>query len=165
MTVAPIPPGYTSITPWMISRNTLALMDYLTKAFDAEDLGTMVDEHGVVGHAEMRIGNAIVMMFDARPEWPTTPAFLRLYVDDADATHRQAVAAGGTSVTEVTELFWGDRVGRVRDPFGNLYWIQTRVADLTEEQMMARMNDPEFVRAMEYVQSANFFPGSPTEQP
>lgn len=124
----------------------------------------MVDEHGVVGHAEMRIGNAIVMMFDARPEWPATPAFLRLYVADADATHRQAVAAGGTSVTEVTELFWGDRVGRVRDPFGNLYWIQTRVADLTEEQMMARMNDPEFVRAMEYVQSANFFPGSPAEQ-
>ncbi|MGC4944332.1 VOC family protein [Kribbella sp. DT2] len=165
MTVAPIPQGYTSITPWMISRNTLALMDYLTKAFDAEDLGKMVDEHGVVGHAEMRIGNAIVMMFDARPEWPVTPAFLRLYVDDADATHRQAVAAGGTSVTEVTELFWGDRVGRVRDPFGNLYWIQTRIADLTEEQMTARMNDPEFVRAMEYVQGADFFSGSTTEQP
>lgn len=157
MTVAPIPAGYTTITPWMISRNTPALMDYLTAAFDAEDCGRVVDDQGVVGHAEMRIGNAMVMMFDARPDWPATPAFLRLYVPDADATHRQAVAAGGTSVTEVTELFWGDRVGRVRDPFGNLYWIQTRVADLTEPEMTARMSAPKYVAAMQYVQSANFF--------
>jgi PhnB protein len=156
MTVAPIPAGYTSITPWIISRNTPALMDYLTEAFDAEDCGRVVDDQGVVGHAEMRIGNAMVMMFDARPDWPPTPAFLRLYVEDADATHRQAVKAGGTSVTEVTELFWGDRVGRVRDPFGNLYWIQSRVADLTEAEMAERMTEPKFVAAMQYVQSANF---------
>jgi PhnB protein len=157
MSVSPIPAGYTSVTPWMISRDTNALMDYLTKAFDAEKCGRLVDDQGVVGHAEMRIGNAMVMMFDARPEWPETPAFLRLYIVDADATHRQAVAAGGTSVTEVTELFWGDRVGRVRDPYGNLYWIQTRVADLTDAEMMERMNAPEFVKAMEYVQGASFF--------
>jgi PhnB protein len=158
MTVSPIPAGYTNVTPWMISRDTNALMDYLTKAFDAVDCGRMVDDQGVVGHAEMRIGNAMVMMFDARPEWPPTPAFLRLYVEDAYATHQQAVAAGGTSVTEVTELFWGDVVGRVRDPFGNLYWLQTRVADLSEAEMAERMNDPKYVAAMEYVQSANFMP-------
>ncbi len=157
MTVAPIPAGYTSVTPWMISPDTAALMDYLTAAFDAVECGRLVDDQGRVAHAEMRIGNAMVMMFDSRPEWPATPAFLRLYVDDADATHRQAVAAGGSSVTEVTELFWGDRVGRVRDRFGNLYWIQTRIADLTETEMAERMNDPKFVAAMAYVQSARFF--------
>lgn len=156
MPVAPIPAGYTTITPWIISRDTNALMDYLTNAFNAEDCGRVVDDQGVVGHAEMRIGNAMVMMFDARPDWPPTPAFLRLYVEDADATHHQAVKAGGTSVTEVTELFWGDRVGRVRDPFGNLYWIQSRVIDLTEAEMAERMTDPKFVAAMDYVQSANF---------
>jgi uncharacterized glyoxalase superfamily protein PhnB len=99
----------------------------------------------------------MVMMFDARPDWPPTPAFLRLYVEDADAVHRQAVAAGGTSVTEVTHLLFGDRVGRVRDPFGNLYWIQTRIEEVTEEEMLARLSDPEFTKAMEYVQSAQFF--------
>ncbi|MGW0190903.1 VOC family protein [Streptomyces sp. NPDC003362] len=67
----------------------------------------------------MRIGDSVVMMFDARPEWPSPPGFLRFYVEDADAVHRQAVAAGGTSVTEVIHLFFGDRVGRVRDPLGN----------------------------------------------
>ncbi|TDO43294.1 putative glyoxalase superfamily protein PhnB [Kribbella sp. VKM Ac-2527] len=154
----PIPDGYTTVTPWIISKDTIALMEWLTAAFGAEEIARVVDDNGVVGHAEMRIGNAIVMMFDARPDWPPTPAFLRLYVEDADEVHRQAVAAGGTSVTEVTELFFGDKVGRVRDPFGNLYWVQTRLHDLTEEETYARMVDPEFVKAMEYVSGSDFFP-------
>lgn len=155
----PIPEGYTTVTPWIIGQDTDGLMDWLTRAFGAKELDRLVGPDGRIGHAEMRIGNAIVMMFDARPEWPATPAFLRLYVDDAEATHAQAVAAGGTSVTEVTHLFFGDKVGRVRDPFGNLYWIQTRIEELTEQEMMARLSDPEFTRRMEYVQSADFFPG------
>ncbi|MEU6592230.1 hypothetical protein ABZ923_23890 [Streptomyces sp. NPDC046881] len=72
--------------------------------------------------------------------------------------HRQAVAAGGTSVTEVTHLFFGDRVGRVRDPLGNLYWIRTRVEDLSPQERERRLGSPEFTEAMEYVQSADFFP-------
>ncbi|GGW16285.1 hypothetical protein GCM10018980_18240 [Streptomyces capoamus] len=67
-------------------------------------------------------------------------------------------AAGGTSVTEVTHLFFGDRIGRVRDPLGNLYWIQTHVEDLSPQEMERRLADPEFTKAMEYVQSADFFP-------
>ncbi|MFE1589290.1 hypothetical protein ACFW6Q_26840 [Streptomyces sp. NPDC058737] len=72
--------------------------------------------------------------------------------------HRQAVAVGGTSVTEVTLLFFGDRVGRVRDPLGNLYWIQTRVEDLSPQEVERRLGDPEFTKPMDYVQSAEFFP-------
>ncbi|WP_416974589.1 VOC family protein [Streptomyces sp. 4F14] len=159
MSVKPIPEGYTTVTPWLISRDTVQLIDYLKRAFDAEELACLTGEDGTVHHAEVRIGDSVVMMFDARPEWPPTPGFLRLYVEDADAVHRQAVRAGGTSVTEVTHLFFGDRVGRVRDPLGNLYWIQTRVEDLTLEQMEPRLTDPEFTKAMEYVQSADFFPG------
>ncbi len=154
----PIPEGYTTVTPWIIGHDTAGLMDWLTRAFGAEEIARLVGEDGRIGHAEMRIGNAIVMMFDAKPEWPESPAFLRLYVDDAKAVHAEAVAAGGTSVTEVTHLFFGDKVGRVRDPFGNLYWIQTRVEELTEDQMMARLSDPEFTRRMEYVEGADFFP-------
>ncbi|MFD9664215.1 hypothetical protein ACFWAY_21720 [Rhodococcus sp. NPDC059968] len=73
MTVNPIPDGYTTVTPWIISRDTAALIDYVKAAFDGEELGRMVGEGGTIGHAEVRIGNAVVMMFDARPDWPPTP--------------------------------------------------------------------------------------------
>jgi hypothetical protein len=97
------------------------------------------------------------------PPRGSTPGFLRRYVEDADAVHRQAVTAGGTSVTDVTHLYFGDRVGRVRDPLGNLWWIQTRVEDVSPEEMRRRLGDPTFTKAMEYVTSAEFFPGRPSE--
>ncbi|WP_326683025.1 VOC family protein [Streptomyces sp. NBC_01237] len=105
MSVKPIPQGYTTVTPWIISRDTVQLIAYMKRAFDAEELACLTSENGSVAHAEVRIGDSVVMLFDARPEWPPTPGFLRLYVEDADAVHRQAVAAGGTSVTEATHLF------------------------------------------------------------
>lgn len=161
MTVKPIPEGYTTITPWLIGPDTAGLIEWIKNAFDAVELGRFTDEKGRIGHAEVRIGDAIVMLFDAAPGWPSTPGFLRLYVPDAEATHRRAVEAGGTSVTEVTHLYFGDRVGRVRDPFGNLWWIQTHIEDVAPEELERRMSDPEFTKAMEYVQSADFFPGRP----
>jgi PhnB protein len=158
MTVRTVPEGYTTVTPWIISPDTGRLIDYVRTAFGAEELARIVGADGRIGHAEVRIGDAVVMMFDAKPGWPPTPAFLRLYVPDADAVHRQAVAAGGTSVTEVTHLFFGDRVGRVRDPLGNLWWIQAHIEDVSPEQMQSRMSDPAFTRAMQYVEGADFFP-------
>ncbi|MFJ5731773.1 VOC family protein [Streptomyces paradoxus] len=160
MTVQPIPDGYHTVTPWIISRDTAGLIDYLKEAFDAEEIARVVGEDGRIGHAEVRIGDSIVMPFDAPPGWPPTPAFLRLYVEDADAAHRRAVAAGGTSVTEVTHLFFGDRIGRVRDPLGNLWWLQTRVEDVSPEEMERRLHDPKWTEAMAYVQGADFFPGA-----
>lgn len=158
MDVKPVPEGYTTVTPWIISRDTARLIDYLQEAFGAEEFVTITGTDGRIEHAEVRIGDSVVMMFDARPDWPPTPCFLRLYVPDADAVHRQAVAAGGTSVTDVTHLLSGDRTGRVRDPLGNLWWIQTRVEDLTLQEMKQRLGDPAFTKAMEYVQGADFFP-------
>ena len=156
----PIPDGYTTITPWLISRDTPRLIDYVTSAFGAVELGRVTAADGRVEHAEVRIGDAVVMMFDAAPDWPPTPGFLRLYVEDADETHRRAVAAGGTSVTEVTHMFFGDRVGRVRDPLGNLWWIQARVEEVSPTEMERRFNDPAFTEAMRYVESADpFGPG------
>jgi PhnB protein len=160
MSVAPVPPGYSTVTPWIISRDTVRLIDFVKRAFGAQELACLAGPDGAVQHAEVRIGDSVVMMFDARPEWPPTPGFLRLYVEDADAVHRQALAAGATSVTEVTHLSFGDRVGRVRDPLGNLYWIQTHVADVSPQELERRLADPEFTAAMEYVQSADFFPGA-----
>jgi uncharacterized glyoxalase superfamily protein PhnB len=158
MTSIGIPDGYHTVTPWIIGRDTAGLMDFLAAAFDAEDLGgRVVDEHGNIGHAEMRIGDSIVMMFD-NPDWPPTPAFLRFYVSDVHETLKKAVAAGGTVVTEPTHLFWGDLVARVHDPFGNLYWLQTRIEVVEEAEITRRLSDEKFLAAMQYVQSSIFKP-------
>lgn len=154
-----VPTGYHTVTPWMISPgNTATLIDFLVGVFDAVELGRM-ETGGVIGHAEIRIGDSVVMLFD-KPQWPNTPSFLRVHVADDVEVLRRAVERGATVVTEPTELFWGDRVSRFRDPFGNLWWIHQRVAEPTEEEMARRLADPEFVKAMEYVQSADFSPGS-----
>jgi uncharacterized glyoxalase superfamily protein PhnB len=158
--VRPIPEGYHSVTPWIISRDSAGLIEFLNAAFGAEEIARVVGEDGSIGHAEVVIGDSVVMMFDAKPHWPDTPAFLRLYVTDGDAVFQQALRAGATSVTEMTHLFWGDRVGRVRDPFGNLWWIQTRIEDVSLEEMERRATEKRWVDAMDYVQGAQFFPSA-----
>jgi PhnB protein len=153
-----VPDGYHSVTPWMIGRDTAGLIDFLVRVFAAVETARVVDENGQIGHAEVRIGDSVVMMFD-KPDWPPTPAFLRLYVADAAAAHDRVVAAGGRSVTKPTHLFWGDIVCRVSDPFGNLYWIHQRIEEVTEDEVIRRMSDPVFVKNLEYVQSSLFRPG------
>jgi PhnB protein len=150
----PIPEGYHTVTPWIVTRDTARLLDFLADAFDAVEIARVSNEDGSIGHAESRIGDSVVMMFDAKPEWPDTPAFLRLYVDDGDAVYERAIAAGGSPVTAMTEMFWGDRVGRVRDPLGNVWWIQCQIAALTAEEIERRAGQPEFLEAMAYVQGA-----------
>src|SRR4051794_36857198 len=152
-----VPDGYHTVTPWMISRSgTAQLIDFVVGVFDATELAR-VEVGGVIGHAEVRIGDSVVMMFD-KPDWPETPAFLRLYVADDVEVLRRAVERGATVVTDPTELFWGDRVSRFRDPFGNLWWIHKRVAEPSGEELSRRLEDPEFGKAMEYVQGALSFP-------
>lgn len=148
------PPGYGTVTPWVISRDTARLIDFATAAFGAVELARIPGPDGGIGHAEMRIGDSVVMMFDAFDGWPDTPAFLRLYVADADATYRNALDAGATSVTEVTFLFFGDRVGRVRDPLGNIWWIQAHVEDVDPAELASRPRDPAAMEALGYVESS-----------
>jgi PhnB protein len=155
--VQPIPEGYHSVTPWIIARDSARLIEFLNAAFGAEEIGRVVGEDGSIGHAEVRIGDSMVMMFDAKPHSPDTPEFLRLYVADGDAVFQQALRAGATAVTEMTHLFWGDLVGRVRDPFGNLWWIQTRIENVCPEELEWRASEKQWVDAMEYVQGAQFF--------
>jgi uncharacterized glyoxalase superfamily protein PhnB len=151
---ARIPEGYGAVTPWLISRDSAALIRFLESAFGAEEItgSRMNNPDGSIAHVEVRIGSSIVMLFDAYEGWPETPGFFRLFVDDAAATYQQAMRAGATSITEVTELFWGDRVGRVRDPLGHVWWLQSHVTDVPPDQMQARMEDPAMVEAMQYVQ-------------
>jgi uncharacterized glyoxalase superfamily protein PhnB len=152
-----VPEGYHTVTPWLITRGqTAELIDFITAVFDATELGR-VGESPNIGHAEVRIGDSVVMLFD-HPDWPGTPAFLRLYVADDAGTLGRAVERGSRVVTEPTEMFWGDRVSRFADPFGNLWWVHQRVAEPSAEELTARMHDPEFKKAMDYVQSADFTP-------
>jgi hypothetical protein len=96
------------------------------------------------------------MLFDSHQSWPATPAFFRLYLENIEKMYQQALKAGAQSVTKITELFWGDRVARVRDPFGNIWWLQTYGSNLSAEEMQSRMQDPAMIEAMQYVQQSLF---------
>jgi len=157
MKVKSVPDGYYTVTPFVIVKGAAKFLDFMRDAFGAEEIARVPGEGGSIGHAETRIGDSVVMTFDAKEDWPWTPSFLRLYVEDGDAVFRQALRAGATSVTEMTNMPWGDRVGRVRDPFGNLSWIMTRIEDLDEEEIGKRYGQAEYVDAMAYVQGAEFF--------
>lgn len=156
--LATVPEGYSSVAPWVITRDTGAVIDFLVDAFDGVELGRMAMDDGTIGHAEVRIGDGVVLLFDAPASWPTTPAFVRLYVPDARGAFDRALAAGAEAVTEPTELFWGDEVGRVRDPLGNLWWLQGRLVEPTPEALEWRLADPAFAEAMAYVVSADLRP-------
>lgn len=154
MTVKPVPEGYQTVTPWIIVRGAAEFLGYVREAFGGEEIDRVLNEDGSIGHAEVRIGDSMVMLFDAKEGWPDTPSFLRLYVEDGDAVHWRALAAGGTSVTEMSPLFFGDRVGRVRDPWGNIWWIQERVEDLAPEELARRAQEQTYLDAMRRVQES-----------
>ncbi len=147
------PDGYSTVTPWVISSDTARLIDFVQAAFGAHELGRVPGPDGRVGHAEVRIGDAVVMMFDRAEGWPETPGFLRLYVEDADLVYERALAAGATSVTPVTGLFFGDRVGRVRDPLGNIWWIQAHVEDVDPADLARRPADAAAMAALRDVET------------
>jgi PhnB protein len=146
--------GYHTVTLWIASRDTAQLLDFVREAFGAQEIARVHNEDGTIGHAEFRIGDSMVMAFDAGVGWPDTPSLLRLYVEDGDGVYRRALEAGATSVTEMTDLFFGDRVGRVRDPQGDLWWIQTCLEDLDPEEMEVRAAQKEYLDAMQRVQES-----------
>ena len=153
MTALPtVPDGYQAITPWVIVDGVPAFIDFLSAVFDAKEIIRMLAADGVrVGHAEVRIHGAPVMMFDAASGWPPTPAYLRVYVADCDDVLQRATAAGARVVTEPTDLFIGDRVCRFSDPWGNLWWVHTRVAEPSAEELAAGATTPAAAVAMRYV--------------
>jgi PhnB protein len=150
--VQPVPEDYGSVTPYIVVRGVAPFIDFLKEAFGAVERGRVPNEDGTIGHAEVWIGNRVLMMFDAKAEWPDTPAFLTLYVDDCDAVHRRALSAGATEVTALSSNAWGDRGSRIRDPFGNIWWIQTHVEDVGEEEMTRRMGEESCIDGMRVAQ-------------
>lgn len=152
-TVQPIPEDYGSLTTYVAVRGAAAFLDFLKAAFGAVERGRVHNPDGLIGHAEVWIGNRVLNMFDAKAAWPDTPSFLSLYVEDCDAVFQQALAAGATTVTALTTSAFGDRGGRVRDPFGNIWWIVTHVEDVSQAEMFKRMQEPLYRERMQYAQA------------
>jgi PhnB protein len=146
------PEGYTSVAPWVVTDDTGALLDFITAAFAGEEIARVAVEDGTIGHGEIRVGDTVVLAFDRRPDWPVMPALLRVYVSDADAAVAAAVANGARVVTEVADSAWGDRGGRVRDPFGNIWWVMSRREQVAPDLAWQRMSEPKYADAMRTAQ-------------
>jgi PhnB protein len=136
MTVDAIPEGYHTVTPYLMVHDAAGLIDFVTAALDAEERLRMPGPEGSIGHAEVMIGDSVVMLADAAGE--ATASTLHLYVEDADATYERALAAGATSERAPRDEFYGDRMAGVRDAFGNTWWFATHREDLSESEMVAR---------------------------
>jgi uncharacterized glyoxalase superfamily protein PhnB len=139
-----IPSDYGAVTPYIVAKGAARLIDFLKAAFGAEERGRFPGPDGGLAHAEVTIGGRVIQMFDARPEWPDTPSFITLYVGDVDDIRESALAAGATEITPIGDNAWGDRMCRLRDPLGNIWWVQTHRHDVDEAEMMRRMAEPKY---------------------
>jgi len=138
MAVKPIPEGHHSVTPYLLVDDVGRLIDFLTRAFQAVETLRMPRPDGKIGHAEMKIGDSMVMMGQPQGQGKPMPSTLYLYVEDTDAVYRRALAAGAISIAEPTDQFYGDRNAGVQDPCGNLWWIATHIEDVSPEEVARR---------------------------
>jgi PhnB protein len=139
MAVKPIPDGYHSVTPYLVVQGTATLLDFLKQAFDAQEaFPPMQRPDGTIMHAEVHIGDSVVMMGEAMSENPPMPGSIYLYVHDADAVYQRALQAGATSLMAPADQFYGDRSAGVKDPVGNRWWIATHKEDVSPEELAKR---------------------------
>lgn len=149
MAVKAIPEGYYSLTPYLVVKGAAAAIDFYTKAFGAVEVVRMPGPGGKIMHAEVKIGNSMLMLADENPERDAlSPSTLggagcsvMLYTDDVDATFKRAIAAGATQVTPPADMFWGDRMGNLKDPFGHSWAVATHKEDVSPEEMGRRMKE------------------------
>jgi PhnB protein len=142
MAVKPIPEGYHTVTPYLTVQEAAKLIDFLKKAFGATETHPPHKRpDGTIMHAEVKIGDSRIMISDANEQVPATKASLYLYVEDADAVYKRALSAGSTSVMEVTDMFYGDRSGGVKDAFGNRWWIGTHKEDVSAPELEKRFKN------------------------
>ncbi|MGH9836483.1 MAG: VOC family protein [Blastocatellia bacterium] len=144
--VKPIPDGYHNVTPYLCVKDAASAIEFYKHAFGATERMRMADPGGRVGHAEIKIGDALIMLADEFPEMGFlspqstggSPVMLHLYVEDVDAFFNQAVAAGAKAQRLVEDQFYGDRAGKLADPFGHVWYIATHKEDVPPEEMKKR---------------------------
>ena len=141
------PQGYHTLTPYMTVRNARAAIDFYKKAFGAEKVLQLDTADGTIAHAEIRIGDSVVMLSEENEAWGTksplslggSPMFLMAYVADVDAAFRRAIDAGATEVRPVADQFYGDRSGTLKDPYGHQWTLSTHIEDVSEAEAQRRM--------------------------
>jgi PhnB protein len=141
MAVKPIPEGYHTVTPYLTVADAEAQIDFLKKAFGGEETYRHKDNQGRVSHAEVRVGNSMLMIGQARDQWTPRPAMFYLYVEDVDAVYKRAVEAGAKPVQEIANQAYGDRSGGVEDSLGNQWWIGTHIEDVSPEEIQRRYSE------------------------
>jgi uncharacterized glyoxalase superfamily protein PhnB len=134
-----IPDGFHTVTPQITAEGADKVIGFLKEVFGAEVTEQILRPDGKIGHAQVRIGDSIVMIGEAGGgACQAVPATLYVYVADTDITYKRALAAGGVSVMEPTDMFWGDRYGAVKDRSGNTWGIATHVEDVPPKELKAR---------------------------
>ncbi len=149
MSVKPIPDGYHSITPYLTVRDAARAIEFYKQAFGAKERGVMKGPDGKVMHAEIMIGDSIIMLGDEFPDYGAlspesiggSPMGLHIYVDGVDAAFDRAVKAGAQVEMPVMDQFWGDRYGKLKDPFGHKWSIATHTKDLSSDDIKHGMED------------------------
>jgi PhnB protein len=144
--VKPIPDGYPRVIPYLSVEGANAAIDFYTKVLGAKERMRMPAPDGKIGHAELEIGDSVIMLADVFPDMGGkspkalggTPVTIMVYVEDADATFNRAVQAGATPDRPVENQFYGDRAGQFTDPFGHKWYVTTHVEDVTGEELERR---------------------------
>ena len=139
MAVKPTPDNYHTVTPYLVVPGAAKVIDFLKQTFDAKEVVRMAGPGGAVMHAEIKVGDSIVMMGEPMGPQPPMPAQLYVYVKDVDAVYKKALAAGAATVREPADQFYGDRNCTVKDPGGNHWGIATHIEDVSPEEMKKRM--------------------------
>jgi PhnB protein len=147
MAVKAVPEGYHTVTPYLFIKGAAAAIEYYKKAFGAAEVMRMGGPDGQIGHAEIKIGDSMIMLADEHPDmghrgpqaYGGTPVSMVLYVPDVDSLFRQAIAAGAKELRPLKDQFYGDRSGTLEDPFGHLWTIGTHKEDVPPEEMERRM--------------------------
>jgi PhnB protein len=149
MSAKPIPEGYHTLTPFLTVRNAARAIEFYKQAFGAQERGVAKGPDGKVMHAELKIGDSVIMLSDEYPEFGSlspqsvggSPMGLHIYIENVDAAFDRAVKAGAQVEMPVMDQFWGDRYGKLKDPFGHKWSIATHVKDMSADEMKRSMDD------------------------
>ncbi len=139
MAVKSIPDGYHTVTPYLVVQGAATLIEFLSSAFEAKEIRRTLHPQGSIINAEVRIGDSVVMVSEARDEFKPMPSSIYLYVENTDATYKRALQAGGTSIMKPEDQFYGDRNAGIKDPSGNHWWIATHQEDISPELIEKRL--------------------------
>ncbi|HYC83725.1 MAG TPA: VOC family protein [Chryseosolibacter sp.] len=139
--VRAVPEGFRTVTPYLVADNAMDLIAFMQQAFGAQLTFMMKDDAGKVMHASVSIGDSPIMISDLMDDMQRHTAMLYLYLDDVDAVYKKAISAKAIPVREPTDEFYGDRAAAVKDVWGNVWWMDTQVEDVDEEELERRSRE------------------------